>query len=186
MVDTDHLLTYCTYPLVLFTGLLPIYFGSLGLCYVLVFGCMLLLQWRKGIQRERRAKAWVARMKTEWLFHCTLTRWTDKEVQPGMKTETCNPESNSMPKHGGSCLSSEAIIDSGTGSFPSLPEADPYKPVFQEVSCACALSHLPPLLEHSASYPCSNIPAKSTPFNSPLKFAMSKTQSYQGGSSISA
>ncbi|XP_053099913.1 testis-expressed protein 38 [Hemicordylus capensis] len=171
--------------MIISSGLLPIYFGSLGLCYILVFSCMLLLQWRKRIQRERRAKAWMERMKMEWFFYRALAHWADKDTQPGIQADICNLESDSIPKPQGSFLSSEITTESSTDSFPSLP-AEPYIPVFQEVPCACALSHLPPLLEHSASYPCSSIPAKSTPFNSPLKFAMLKNESYHDGSSISA
>ncbi|XP_015283005.1 PREDICTED: testis-expressed sequence 38 protein, partial [Gekko japonicus] len=170
----------------LFAGLLHIYFGGLGLCYILVFSCMLVLHWRKGIQRERRAKAWVERMKTECFFHRTLAYWADKEAHPVIKREVTIPESKSISKQGTSNFSNEATKDTMSDSFLSLPDADPYKPVFHEVSCASALAHLPPLLEHSASYPCSNISAISTPFNLPLKFAMLKNESHHVGSNISA
>ncbi|XP_077192438.1 testis-expressed protein 38 [Paroedura picta] len=167
-------------------GLLPIYFGGLAFCCILVFSCMLVLHWRKGIQRERRAKAWVERMKTEWFFHRTLASWADNDAHPGIKTEVSIPESKNISKQGASHFFSEATKDTTCDSFLSLPDADPYKPVFHEVSCASALAHLPPLLEHSASYPCSNIPATSTPFNSPLKFNMLKNESHHVGSNISA
>lgn len=147
---------------------------------------MLVLHWRKGIQRERRAKAWVERMKTEWFFHHTLSYWTDKEAQPGIKTEVSILESKSISKQGANNFSSEATKDTVNDSFLSLPDADPYKPVFHEVSCASALAHLPPLLEHSASYPCSNIPPTSTSFNSPLKCAMLKNEPQHVGSNVSA
>ncbi|XP_061486614.1 testis-expressed protein 38, partial [Rhineura floridana] len=162
-------------------GLLPIYFGSLGFCYILVFSCMLFLQWRKGIQQKQRAKAWVKQMKTESYFQRALAHKAEKEAQPETKPEVCSSES--IQKLQGSFLSSEIAIASSANSFPS--DRDPYKPVFQEIPCACALSHLPPLLEHSASYPCSSIPAKCTPFNSLLKPAMLKNEAYNIGSNIS-
>ncbi|KAJ6659461.1 hypothetical protein lerEdw1_018695 [Lerista edwardsae] len=161
---------------------LPIYFGSLGFCYILVFSCMLFLQWRKGIQRDRRARAWVQRKKMEWSMYRTLALYPDKETQPGTKEVL----GSSIPQPQGSFLSNDIATGSSSASFLSLPNADPYKPVFQEIACASALSHLPPLLDHSASYPCSSIPAKSTPFKSPLKFAILKNESYHDGSSISA
>lgn len=166
--------------MVLFADLLPTYFGGLGLCYILVFSCMLVLHWRKGIQRERCAKAWVEKMKTEWFFHHT------SEAHHGIKTEVSIPESTSISKQGASNFSSEPAKDPTSDSFLSLPDVDPYKPVFHEVLCASALGHLPPLLEHSASYPCSNIPATSTISNSPLKFAMLKNEPYHVGSNMSA
>ncbi|XP_060087760.1 testis-expressed protein 38, partial [Heteronotia binoei] len=170
----------------LLAGLLPSYFGGLGLCYILVFSCMLVLHWRKRIQRERRSKAWVERMKTEWFFHRTLAYWADKEAHPEIKTDVSILESKSFSKQKASNFSSEATKDTMSDSFISLPDADPYKPVFHEVSCASAVAYFPPLLEHSASYPCSNIPATNTPFNSPLKFAMLKNESHHAGSNMSA
>uniref|UniRef100_A0A670IJ94 Testis expressed 38 n=1 Tax=Podarcis muralis TaxID=64176 RepID=A0A670IJ94_PODMU len=146
--------------------LLPIYFGSLGFCYMLVFICMLFLQWRKGIQQKRRAKAWVKQLKTESYFQRALAH---KEAEPGNKAEACSPESDSIRKPQDSFSASEITIDSSGDSIPSAQE--PYKPVFQEIPCTCVLSHMPPLLEHSASYPCSSIRTKSMPFNSPLKSA---------------
>nr|XP_056700760.1 testis-expressed protein 38 [Euleptes europaea] len=182
---SNGLNTY-SYNLVLFSDWLPIYFGGLGLCYILVFSCMLVLQWRKGIQRERRATVWVERMKTDRFFHCPLAYSADKETHTGIKTEVSLPEPKSSSKQREINLSSEATQDNMSDSFLSLSDVDPYKPVFHEVSCASALAHLPPLLEHSASYPCSNVSATSTPFNSPLKFAMLKNESHHVGSNISA
>ncbi|XP_053248527.1 testis-expressed protein 38 isoform X1 [Podarcis raffonei] len=162
-------------------GLLPIYFGSLGFCYMLVFICMLFLQWRKGIQQKRRAKAWVKQLKTESYFQRALAH---KEAEPGNKAEACSPESDSIRKPQDSFSASEITIDSSGDSIPSAQE--PYKPVFQEIPCTCVLSHMPPLLEHSASYPCSSIRTKSMPFNSPLKSATLTKEAYNLCSSISA
>ncbi|XP_054836373.1 testis-expressed protein 38 [Eublepharis macularius] len=162
------------------------YLAVLGLSYILTFSCMLVLQCWKGIQKKRRAKAWVERMKTEQFSHSTLAHSADKEAHLEIKTEVPIPESESITKQGASNLSSEATQDAMSDSFLSFPDADPCKPVFHEVFCACALAHFPPLLEHSASYPCSNIRATSTPFKSPLKSAVLKNESHHAGSNISA
>uniref|UniRef100_A0A8D2IN34 Uncharacterized protein n=1 Tax=Varanus komodoensis TaxID=61221 RepID=A0A8D2IN34_VARKO len=111
---------------------------------------------------------------------------TDKETQRETNTEVHSPEFKSITKPQGSFLSNEIINESQGDPTPPFPDPDPYKPVFQEIPCACALAHLPPLLEHSASYPCSSIPAESTPFPSPLKSAMLKNESHSFGRSISA
>ncbi|XP_062992610.1 testis-expressed protein 38 [Elgaria multicarinata webbii] len=172
--------------MIISSGLLPIYFGSLGFCYILVFSCMLFLQWRKQIHQKQRARAWVKQMKTESYFQRALTQRADKETQPGTKAEVCKPEFDSNSKPQDSFLSREITNDCQRDSMCSIPDSDPYKPVFHEIACVCTLSHLPPLLEHSASYPCTSIPAKSMPFNSHLKSAMLKSESYNIGSSISA
>nr|XP_060628625.1 testis-expressed protein 38 [Anolis sagrei ordinatus] len=166
-------------------GLLPAYFGSLGFCYFLVFGCMLFFQWRKRIHQKRRAKAWVKQLKAETYFQRALSHKMDKEALPGPEAQSHNPSSHTIPKPHGNNLSSEATTDSSGPSTSSRPDSDSYKPVFQEVPCACALPYLPPLLEHSASFPCSSIPVSSTAFSSPLKSAALKNESYNTGSSIS-
>ncbi|XP_048353819.1 testis-expressed protein 38 [Sphaerodactylus townsendi] len=162
--------------------LLPIYFGVLSLCYIMVFSCMLVLQWRKGIQRERRATAWAEQIKAERFFYCTLAYCADQEAHNGIKAEVSIPECKSISKQEAINLSIEATQDTSD----SLLDTDPYKPVFHEVYSASALAHLPPLLEHSASYPCSIVPATNTPFNSPLKFAVLKNESHLVGSNNSA
>ncbi|XP_025027449.1 testis-expressed protein 38 [Python bivittatus] len=164
--------------------LLPVYFGSLAFCYILVFSCMLFLQWRKRILQKRRAKVWVKQLKAESYFQHALAHRADEEAQPKTKAAICNPDS--IPEPQSTFLSSENIVESNDNSVPSLPDSAPYKPIFQEVVCACALSHLPPLLAHSASYPCSTIPAGSSLFSSPLKPTILKNDPYGIGSRISA
>ncbi|XP_026562757.1 testis-expressed protein 38 [Pseudonaja textilis] len=170
----------------LITGLLPVYFGSLAFCYILVFTCMLLLQWRKQILQKRRAKVWMKQLKAESYFQHALAHRADEEAQPRTNTATCNPDNILDLEPQSTVLPSENIVESNINSTPPLLDSAPYKPVFQEVPCACALSHLPPLLAHSASYPCSTIPAESSPFSSPLKPTILKYDPYSMGRRISA
>ncbi|KAM3841762.1 testis-expressed protein 38 [Vipera latastei] len=168
----------------LITGLLPVYFGSLAFCYILVFTCMLLLQWRKQILQKRRAKVWMKQLKAESYFQQALAHRADEEAQPRTNAAICNPDN--IPEPQSTFLPSENIVETDDSSTPPLPDSVPYKLVFQEVACACALSHLPPLLAHSASYPCSTIPTESSPFSSPLKPTILKNDPYSMGSRISA
>uniref|UniRef100_A0A6J0UR39 Testis-expressed protein 38 n=1 Tax=Pogona vitticeps TaxID=103695 RepID=A0A6J0UR39_9SAUR len=167
------------------SDLLPTYFGCLGLWYVLVFGCMLLFHWRKRIHGKRRARAWVKQLKAETYFQSALDH-TAKKTQPGAKVEVYNLAFDSIPKLHDSSRSNETMANSNGCSIPSIPDPDPCKPVFQEVPCACVLSHLPPLLEHSASYPCSKIPVRSTPYISIVKSVTLKNGPFNIGSSISS
>uniref|UniRef100_A0A8C6XH98 Uncharacterized protein n=1 Tax=Naja naja TaxID=35670 RepID=A0A8C6XH98_NAJNA len=139
-------------------------------CYILVFTCMLLLQWRKQILQKRRS-----------YFQHALAHRPDEEAQPRTNTATCNPDNMLDLEPQSTVLTSENIVESNDNSTPPLLDSAPYKPVFQEVACACALSHLPPLLAHSASYPCSTIPAESSPFSSPLKPTILKYDPYSMG-----
>ncbi|XP_070601938.1 testis-expressed protein 38 [Erythrolamprus reginae] len=166
------------------SGLLPVYFGSLAFCYILVFTCMLLLQWRKQILQKRRAKVWMKQLKAESYFQHALAHRADKEAQPRTNAAICNPDD--IPEPQSMHLPSENMVEINDNSTSPLPDSAPYKPVFQEVVCVCALSHLPPLLAHSASYPCSAIPTESSPFSSPLNPAIFKTDPYSIGSRISA
>uniref|UniRef100_A0A803T7P9 Uncharacterized protein n=1 Tax=Anolis carolinensis TaxID=28377 RepID=A0A803T7P9_ANOCA len=123
---------------------------------------MLFFQWRKRIHQKRRAKAWVKQLKAETYFQRALSHRMDKEALPGSEVQSYNPATHTIPKPHGNILSSEATTDNIGCSTSSLQDSDPYKPVFQELPCACALPYLPPLLEHSASFPCSSIPVSST------------------------
>ncbi|XP_042318932.1 testis-expressed protein 38 [Sceloporus undulatus] len=171
--------------MIISSGLLPAYFGSLGFCYFLVFGCMLFFQWRKRIHQRQRAKAWVKQLKAETYFQHALSHRADKEALPETKAQVCNPTPHKILQPQDNFSSNEATTERSDNSNSSFPDSDPCKPVFQEIPCACALSYLPPLLEHSASYPCSSIPVRSTAFSS-LKSAALKNESYNTGSSISA
>ncbi|XP_034270911.1 testis-expressed protein 38 [Pantherophis guttatus] len=169
---------------ILLAGLLPVYFGSLAFCYILVFTCMLLLQWRKQILQKRRAKVWMKQLKAESYFQHALAHGADEEAQPRTNAAICSPDH--IPEPQSLHLPSENIVESNDNSTPPFPDSAPYKPIFQEVACVCALSHLPPLLAHSASYPCSAIPTESSPFSSPLKPTILKNDPYSIGSRISA
>ncbi|KAJ7332765.1 hypothetical protein JRQ81_014945 [Phrynocephalus forsythii] len=166
-------------------GLLPTYFGCLGLWYILLFVCMVLLYWRKRIHEKRRAKAWIKQQKAETYFQRALDH-PAKKVQPETEARVYTPACDSIPKPQSNSLSNETTTNSSGNFTPSFLDPDPYKPVFLEIPCACVLSHLPPLLEHSASYPCSSIPPRSAQLTSPLKSAMLKNEPFNTGSSASA
>ncbi|CAM5136372.1 unnamed protein product [Eretmochelys imbricata] len=149
-----------------FSGWLPLYFASLGLCYILIFSTMFFFHWKKAIQREQRAKAWVELMRSETFFPNAVVHWANKRAHYGIKAEVCTPESSASPKQNGKSLNRETTTDRDGAFFPSLTGVGSYKLVFQELPCARSLSSLPPLLHHSTSYPFSAIPSRTVPFSS--------------------
>ncbi|XP_032660953.1 testis-expressed protein 38 [Chelonoidis abingdonii] len=157
----------CTKKLILcscFSGWLPLYFASLGLCYILIFSSMFFFHWKKVVQREQRAKAWVELMRSETFFTNAVVHWANKKAHYGIKAEVCTPESSASPKQNGKSFDRETTTGRDGAFFPSLTGS--YKLVFQELPWACSLSSLPPLLHHSTSYPFSAIPSRIVPFSS--------------------
>ncbi|XP_019356903.1 PREDICTED: testis-expressed sequence 38 protein [Gavialis gangeticus] len=161
---------------------LPLYFGSIGLCYILLFTCMFLLHWRKVIRRERQAKAWVELVKSEMFFPNPVVHWADKRVNYGIKAEVYAPESSASTKQAGK----NSARDDTDGVFVSSQvEADPCKLVFQELPFVRSLSSLPPMVSHSISYPFPAFPSRAVPFTS-LPDLDKVEESWHFGSSLTS
>ncbi|KAM9128911.1 testis-expressed protein 38 [Pangshura tecta] len=159
----------CTKELTLcscFSDWLPLYFAILGLCFILIFCSMFYFHWKKVVQREQSAKAWVERMRSKTFFPNAAVHWANKRAHYGIKAEVCTPKSSASPKQNGKSFDRENTTGRAGAFFPSLTGVSSYKLVFQELPWACSLSSLPPLLHHSTSYPFSAIPSRTVPFSS--------------------
>uniref|UniRef100_A0A8C3WJ51 Testis expressed 38 n=1 Tax=Catagonus wagneri TaxID=51154 RepID=A0A8C3WJ51_9CETA len=182
-----------------------LYFGFLGLCSVITGGCILFLHWRKNLWREERAQEWVEVMRAATFTYSPLLYWINKRRHYGMnaainmgppaatKTETDAqnsdhpweldvPESrscdaqDSSPKVGAPISLQPAVQQ----LVPQQPQAgSPLPIVFEEAPFALSLCNLPPMLNHSVSYPLATCPQRNVHFHSLPTLA-------QGGHCLSA
>ncbi|XP_043856115.1 testis-expressed protein 38 [Dromiciops gliroides] len=158
---------------------LPLYFGVLGLCSLVIGGCMVFLHWRKKVRREEQAQEWVEVMQAATFTYSPLLYWINKRRQYGMNTgvrvdvpvASPKPEAlkplTSLQKGGGSASSARFLMS--PASAPPLgcyPTPAPHNPIFQEVTFAPSLCNVPPMVNHSASYPFTASPERSVQFHS--------------------
>ncbi|ELK31090.1 hypothetical protein MDA_GLEAN10014304 [Myotis davidii] len=173
-----------------------LYFGLLGLCSVLIGGCILFLHWRKNLRREERAQEWVKVMRATTFTYSPLLYWINKRRHYGMntainmgpsptvsKTETevqtsdslCELDSTESRSY--AAQQSSPKVEAPVPPQPALqlvpqpPLASPMPrpqnssplpiPIFQEVPSALSLCNLPPMLNHSVSYPLAICPERS-------------------------
>ncbi|XP_003767223.1 testis-expressed protein 38 isoform X1 [Sarcophilus harrisii] len=158
---------------------LPLYFGVLGLCSVATGGCMVFLHWRKKVRREEQAQEWVEVMQAATFTYSPLLYWINKRRQYGMNTgvkvdlPVASPQPEvpkpltSIPE--GKSDAPQARFLMCPASAPPLvcyPTPAPHNPVFQEVAFAPSLGNVPPMVNHSASYPFAACPQRSVQFHS--------------------
>ncbi|XP_007480281.1 testis-expressed protein 38 [Monodelphis domestica] len=158
---------------------LPLYFGALGLCSVVTGGCMVFLHWRKKVRREEQAQEWVEVMQAATFTYSPLLYWINKRRQYGMNTGIKVELPMVIPKpevskpligvHEGKSKAIPARPILSSASAPPLAcysAPGPRNPTFQEVPYAPSLCNLPPMANHSASYPFTIYPERSTQFHS--------------------
>uniref|UniRef100_A0A8C0CKA3 Testis expressed 38 n=1 Tax=Balaenoptera musculus TaxID=9771 RepID=A0A8C0CKA3_BALMU len=170
-----------------------LYFGFLGLCSVITGGCILFLHWRKNLWREERAQEWMEVMRAATFTYSPLLYWINKRRHYGMnaaintgpppdatKTETDTqnsdhpweldvPESRSYATQDSSPkVEAPSPLQRAVQLIPQQPQASPPLPIpiFQEVPFAFSLCNLPPMLNHSASYPLATCPERNVHFHS--------------------
>ncbi|XP_045655415.1 testis-expressed protein 38 [Ursus americanus] len=173
-----------------------LYFGFLGLCSVVTGGCILFLHWRKNLRREERAQEWVEVMRAATFTYSPLLYWINKRRHYGMNTaiNTGPPPTvtNTETEVQNADPLWELDISEGRSSAAqdSSPKADAPAvlrplpqplpspmlrahtsspvpvPVFQEVPFAPSLCNLPPMLNHSVSYPLDTCPERNVHFHS--------------------
>ncbi|XP_074077614.1 testis-expressed protein 38 [Macrotis lagotis] len=166
---------------------LPLYFVVLGLCSVITGSCMVFLHWRKKVRREEQAQEWVEVMQKATFSYSPLLYWINKRRQYGMNTgvkvdlsvsdpkpETLRPltgiqkgRSHASPVN--SSANSPARLLVSPASAPPLasyPNPAPHNPIFQEVAFAPSLCNMPPVVNHSVSYPFATYPERNAQFNS--------------------
>ncbi|XP_074122132.1 testis-expressed protein 38 isoform X2 [Sminthopsis crassicaudata] len=158
---------------------LPLYFGVLGLCSVATGGCMVFLHWRKKVRREEQAQEWVEVMQAATFTYSPLLYWINKRRQYGMNTgvkvdlPVASPKPE-VPKPPTSIP--EGKSDAPRARFLMCPASAPplvcystpapHNPVFQEVAFAPSLGNVPPMVNHSASYPFAACPQRNVQFHS--------------------
>ncbi|XP_071073569.1 testis-expressed protein 38 isoform X2 [Dasypus novemcinctus] len=170
-----------------------LYFGFLGLCSVVTGGCILFLHWRKNLQREERAQEWVETMRAATFTYSPLLYWINKRRHYGMnaaintgpppavtKTESevqspdplwelDIPEGRSHASHNNGPKVEAPVTLQQPQSTPMLRSqaSSPVSiPIFQEVPFAESLCNLPPMLNHSVSFPMATCPERNVHFHS--------------------
>ncbi|XP_036609667.1 testis-expressed protein 38 [Trichosurus vulpecula] len=158
---------------------LPLYFGVLGLCSVVTGGCMVFLHWRKKVRREEQAQEWVEVMQAATFTYSPLLYWINKRRQYGMNTgvkvdlpvaspkpEAPKPLTNNQ--EGRSDASAARFLMSPASAPPLVcyPTPAPHNPIFQEVAFAPSLCNVPPMVNHSASFPFNARPERRVRFHS--------------------
>uniref|UniRef100_A0A452FAR9 Testis expressed 38 n=1 Tax=Capra hircus TaxID=9925 RepID=A0A452FAR9_CAPHI len=166
-----------------------LYFGFLGLCSVLTGSCILFLHWRKNVRREERAQEWVEVMRAATFTYSPLLYWINKRRHYGMNaaintgpppaaTKTATDAQNSdrpweldVPESR-SCAAQDSSpkVEAPGPLHPAVqlaPQHSPLPiPIFQEVPFALSLCNLPPMLNHSVSYPLATCPQRTVHFSS--------------------
>uniref|UniRef100_G1MPG7 Testis expressed 38 n=4 Tax=Ailuropoda melanoleuca TaxID=9646 RepID=G1MPG7_AILME len=173
-----------------------LYFGLLGLCSVVTGGCILFLHWRKNLRREERAQEWVEVMRASTFTYSPLLYWINKRRHYGMNTAINTGPPPTVTNIETEVQNADPLweldISEGRSSAAqdSSPKADapaalrpppqplpspmlrahtssPFPvPVFREVPFALSLCNLPPMLNHSVSYPLDTCPERSVHFHS--------------------
>ncbi|XP_072505446.1 testis-expressed protein 38 [Notamacropus eugenii] len=156
---------------------LPLYFGVLGLCSVVTGGCMVFLHWRKKVRREEQAQEWVEVMQAATFTYSPLLYWINKRRQYGMNTRVDLPVANPNPEAPKPLTSNQEERREASAtkflkspaSAPPLacyPTPVPHNRIFQEVAFAPSLCNMPPMVNHSASFPFTVCPERRVQFNS--------------------
>ncbi|XP_025712668.1 testis-expressed protein 38 isoform X1 [Callorhinus ursinus] len=173
-----------------------LYFGFLGLCSVVTGGCILFLHWRKNLRREERAQEWVEVMRAATFTYSPLLYWINKRRHYGMNTAINTGPPPTVTKTETEVQNADPLwdLDIPTGrnsaaqdSSPKVEAPAPLRPplqplpspmlrshtsspvtvpVFQEVPFALSLCNLPPMLNHSVSYPLDICPESNVHFHS--------------------
>ncbi|XP_008055481.1 testis-expressed protein 38 [Carlito syrichta] len=156
-----------------------LYFGFLGLCSVATGGCILFLHWRKNLRREKRARQWVEVMRAATFTYSPLLYWINKRRNYGL-----NAAINTGPPP--AVITTETEVQSPDpllevdipesrscvvqGSSPKVEASIPLQPALelpeQEVPFALPLCNLPPMRNHSVSYPLVTCPESNVRFHS--------------------
>ncbi|KAG8507652.1 Testis-expressed protein 38 [Galemys pyrenaicus] len=148
------------------------------------------------MQREERAQEWVEAMRVTTFTYSPLLYWVNKRRHHGMnaainmgppcaittpEAEVQNADSELDVPESRSCAAqdSSAKAEAPVSLQPVLqhqpqPSVMPQPqasspvpiPIFQEVPITLSLSHLPPLLNHSVSYPLATCPERKAHFHS--------------------
>ncbi|KAM5322379.1 testis-expressed protein 38 [Glossophaga mutica] len=172
-----------------------LYFGFLGLCSVITGGCILFLHWRKNLRREERAQEWVEVMRATAFTYSPLLYWINKQRHYGMNaainmgpspTETEVPNSDlpweldSPESRSYAAQQSSPQVEASVPLQPALqllpqlplpapmprPQASSPLSIFQEAPFTLSLCDLPPMRNHSVSYPLATCPERNINFHS--------------------
>uniref|UniRef100_A0A2K6GTN2 Testis expressed 38 n=1 Tax=Propithecus coquereli TaxID=379532 RepID=A0A2K6GTN2_PROCO len=170
-----------------------LYFGFLGLCSVVTGGCILFLHWRKNLRREEQAQQWVEVMKVATFTYSPLLYWINKRRHYGMnaaintgpppavpKTETKVPNPDpwwelDIPKgrsyavqDGSPKAEAPVRVQPALQLPPQQARASSPLPIpiFQEAPLPLSLCNLPPMLNHSVSYPLATSSERNVHFHS--------------------
>ncbi|XP_074122131.1 testis-expressed protein 38 isoform X1 [Sminthopsis crassicaudata] len=131
------------------------------------------------VRREEQAQEWVEVMQAATFTYSPLLYWINKRRQYGMNTgvkvdlPVASPKPE-VPKPPTSIP--EGKSDAPRARFLMCPASAPplvcystpapHNPVFQEVAFAPSLGNVPPMVNHSASYPFAACPQRNVQFHS--------------------